>query len=205
MPRKGDAMGDQHDAVDFGNNPAGKPDGGDNKSLSRKARLIIGIAAAVVLAVAGVAAPMLLDTGKPAALTITVFSSGAAEVMLKPGVEIKLNAFLASGSEVPGYPLRVGADGADTVSVSVDGGSLFTRSAPDDATTDRGSSWEIAPGDTIFWSPYARSDEKTEDNLVPQCTVTITARRNGTDVAQARLIVRQTGESAYSITLLASE
>jgi hypothetical protein len=136
--------------VNLGETPAGGA-GGEQKTLSRRARLVIGIAAAVVLAVVGIAAPMLVYTG-PAALTVTVFSSGAAEVVLRPGVETALNAFLASGDDVPGYPLRVDANGADTVSVSVDGGSLFTWNAPDNVKTDRGSSWDLKPGETVFWS-----------------------------------------------------
>ena len=196
-------MNDIIDVAVLNENPAGGADGGDKKPLSRRTRLIIGIAAAVVLAAVGVIAPMLVYT-EPA-LTVTVFSSGAAEVALKPGVETALNAFLASGDDVPGYPLRIAADDADTVSVSVDGGSLFTWSAPDNVKTDRGSSWDIKPGETVFWSPYVRSDAQAEAGPVPQCTVTVTARRNGTDTAQARLIVRQTGDMAYSITLLAGE
>ena len=196
-------MNDIIDVAVLNENPAGGADGGDKKPLSRRTRLIIGIAAAVVLAAVGVIAPMLVYT-EPA-LTVTVFSSGAAEVALKPGVETALNAFLASGDNVPGYPLRIDADGADTVSVSVDCGSLFTWSAPDNVKTDRGSSWNIKPGETIFWSPYARSDAQTEASPVPQCTVTVTARREETDTAQARLIVRQTVDKAYSITLLAGE
>jgi hypothetical protein len=199
-------MGDQDGAVNFADTPAGKPDGDDKKPLSRRARLIIGITAALLLAVLGVAAPMLLDTGKPAALTVTVFSAGGSEVTLKPGVETALNEYLASGGDVPGFPLRVGADGADTVGVTVDGGSLFTWSAPDYVKAGRGSSWDMAPGGTVYWSPFARPAEAhTGADLVPQCTVTVTARRSGTDAAQARLIVRKTGERAYSITLLASE
>jgi len=196
-------MNDIIDVAILNDNPAGGADGDDKKPLSRRTRLIIGIAAAVALAAVGVIAPMLVYT-EPA-LTVTVFSSGAAEVALKPGVETALNAFLASGDDVPGYPLRIDADGADTVSVSVDCGSLFTWSAPDNVKTDRGSSWNIKPGETIFWSPYARSDAQTEASPVPQCTVTVTARREETDTAQARLIVRQTVDKAYSITLLAGE
>ena len=197
-------MDGQHDAVNFGETPPGGA-GGEQKTPSRKARLAIGIAAAVVLAVAGIAAPMLVDTGKPTALTITVFSSGAAEVALRPGVETALNEYLASGGDVPGFPLRVDADGADMVNVSADGGSLFTWSAPDYVKTDRGSSWDFKPGETVFWSPYVRSDAQAEADLVPQCTVIVTARRDGKDAAQARLIVRRTGDTAYSITLLANE
>jgi len=196
-------MNDIIDVAILNDNPAGGADGDDKKPLSRRTRLIIGIAAAVALAAVGVIAPMLVYT-EPA-LTVTVFSSGAAEVALKPGVETALNAFLASGDNVPRYPLRIDADGADTVSVSVDCGSLFTWSAPDNVKTDRGSSWNIKPGETIFWSPYARSDAQTEASPVPQCTVTVTARREETDTAQARLIVRQTVDKAYSITLLAGE
>jgi len=58
----------------------------------------------------------------------------------------------------------------------------------------------MTPGDTVYWSPYDAIGA-----LVPQCTVTVTARQSGADTAQARLIVRQTGDTAYSITLLADE
>jgi hypothetical protein len=180
--------------------PAGGPAGGEKMPLSRRARLIIGIGAAVLIAVLGVLIPLLLDTGKPAALTITVFSNSGSEVTLKPGVETALNEYLASGSDVPGFPLLADASGADAINVSADGGSLFTWGSPDYVKSDKGSSWDMAPGDTVYWSPYS-----TADALVPQCTVTVTARQGGADAAQARLIVRQTGDTAYGITLLAAE
>jgi len=198
-------MNDVIDVVILEENQAGGADGGDKKPLSRNIRLIIGIAAALVLAAMGVLIPMLVNTEEPVELAISVFSGGVTQVTLKPGVETAISASIAVGNEVPGYPLRIDAGGTEKVGVSADGGSLVTWSAADNTTTNRGSSCEIASGETVFWSPYENSDDNAGADPVPQCTLTVTARRAGTDIAQARLIVRQTGDTGYSVTLLASE
>jgi hypothetical protein len=172
---------------------------GDKKTLSRRARLMIGIGAAVLVGLVGVLAPLLLRA-EAASLAITVFSDGWSEVELETGVETPLNEYLASDSSVPGFPLRVSAPGADEVALSVDAGSLFTWGKPDYVAQDKGAAYSMAPGDTVYWSPHG-----ADKALVPQCTLTVTARRDGADAAGARLILRQTGEAAYSVTLLAGE
>jgi len=180
--------------------PAGSPSGGEKQPLSRKARLIIGIGAAVFICALGLALPFLLESKEPAALTITVFSDGWSEVVLKPGVETALNEYLASGSSAPGFPLRISASNADAADLSVDSGSFFTWGKPDYVANDKGMNYTTGSSDTVYWSPY-----DANKSLVSQCTLTVTARQNGTDAAKARLIIRQTGDTTYSITLLASE
>jgi hypothetical protein len=191
----------EQDTVSFDEiGPEGLNDSNKKPPMGRNTRLLIGIIAALVIAVLGVLTPLLLDLGKSAPLTVTVFTNSGSEVTLKAGVETSLNEYLASGSDVPGFPLLIGADGADTVNVSVDAGTLFTWGAPDYVKDEKGMSWDMESNDTIYWSPYDAAGA-----LIPQCTVTVTARKSDADTAQARLIVRQTGETAYSITLLAGE
>lgn len=168
--------------------------------LGRKARLIVGISAAVLICVLGLAVHFLLQTSASAGLTVTVFSDNWAEAELKPGVETSLNEYLASGSDVPGYPLRVDDPAADKITLTVDAGSLFTWGSPDYVAKDRGTSYAVSPDDTVYWSPYQQ-----DGSAVSQCTLTVSAAAGGMEAAAVRLIIRQTGETGYSITLLANE
>jgi len=191
-------MDDRQDYFD--ETPAG-PDGPEGKKqLSRKARLIIGIGASVVILALGMIVPFLMSANQPEELTLTVFSNDWSEITLKPGVETALNEYLASDSSVPGFPLRVRCPGTDDILVSVDAGTLFTWGAPDYVADSKGTSYAAASDDTIYWSPFGE-----DDALVSQCTLTVTARSGGGDISVKRLIIRQTGETGYSVTLLASE
>ena len=170
------------------------------KQLSRKARLIIGIGVSIVILALGLSSAFLIPAQKPEELTLTVFSNDWSEITLKPGVETALNEYLASDSSIPGFPLRVACPDADDIQLAVDAGTLFTWGAPDYVADSKGSSYTVKSDDTAYWSPFG-SDNK----LVPRCTLTVTAQKDGKDVSQKRLILWQTGESGYSITLLASE
>ncbi len=192
-------MDDRQDYFDE-QNPAGTdaPDG--KKQLSRNARLLIGIGAAILILALGLTVQFFMPAKLPQELTLTIFSNNWSEITLKPGVETALNEYLASDSNVPGFPLRVSCSGADDILLSVDAGTLFTWGAPDYVADNKGASYAAASGDTVYWSPFGDGDA-----LVPQCTLTVTARSGGTEISQKRLILRQTGETGYSVTLLASE
>ena len=170
------------------------------KQLSRKTRLIIGIGASIVILALGLSSAFLIPTQKPEELTLTVFSNDWSEIAQKPGVETALNEYLASDSSIPGFPLRAACPGADDIQLVVDAGTLFTWGAPDYVADRKSSSYTVKSDDTTYWSPFG-----TDNKLVPQCTLTVTAQKDGKDVSQKRLILRQTGETGYSITLLASE
>ncbi len=174
------------------------PDG--KKTLSRNARLIIGISASVVILALGLASAFLMPSLSTPELSLTVFSNDWAENTLKSGVETALNEYLASDSSVPGFPLRVSCVGTDDILLSVDAGSLFTWGAPDYVADSKGQEYAAQTDETVYWSPY--SADKT---LVAQCTLTVTARKGGSSTSQMRLIIRQTGETSYSITQLVSE
>ncbi len=170
------------------------------KKLSRKARLIIGIGASVIILALGLSSAFLIPTQKPEELVLTVFSNDWSEITLKPGVETALNEYLASDSSVPGFPLRVACSGADDIQLEVDAGTLFTWGPPDYVADSKGSSYAVQSDDTAYWSPFG-----ADNKLVSQCTLTVTARKDDKNVSQKRLILRQAGETGYSITLLASE
>jgi hypothetical protein len=193
-------MKEQEDIFIDEQNPDGSPASGEKPGPSRRTRLIIGVCAAIFICILGLAIPLLLNTSEPPALTVTVFSNDWSEVVLKTGVETPLNEYLASDSSVPGFPLRVSASNSDDITLSVDAGSLFTWGKPEYVAENRGMEYSVNDNDTVYWSPYNDSSP-----LVPQCTLTVTAKAGGSDAAQLRFIIRQTSETAYSITLLAGE
>ncbi len=172
----------------------------ERQPLSRRSKLTIGILAAVLICALGFAMPYLLQTNEPPTLTVTVFSNEWSEIVLTPGVETELNEYLASDSSVPGFPLRADYPGADHIALDVDAGVLFTWGAPDYIAHNKGQTFSTAANDTVYWSPF-----DANNTAVPQCTLSVTAVAGGAQAASGRLIIRQTGETGYSITLLANE
>lgn len=192
-------MDDRQDYFDE-QDSAGRDAPDEKKQLSRKTRLIIGMVASVIILALGLTIPLMMTPGEPETLTVTVFSNDWAKTLLEPGVETPLNEYLASDSKVPGFPLLVSYGSADDIQLKVDGGTLFTWGEPDYTADNKGSEYATESGGTVYWSPF-----DADCAFIPQCTLTVTARKSGADVSQLRLILRQTGETGYSITLLAAK
>ncbi len=202
---------------------ASVPDDSESKaSLNRNKRLVIGIAAAVLVLALGFFLPALLDAVVPPAaaqppvsqppqasalpagnseLDVTAYAEEWKATSLQPGVAIQLNAYSPAQSSVPGLPfiITVVSDdlGKDSLRVDVDAGSLITWVPPDYTVKQRGTTYVLSSGDTIYWSPL---DAKGAP--VAQCTMIVTAYDSENQAHAVTVAISQTKDFSYTAEII---
>ncbi len=198
--------------------------------MNLQKRLIVGIAAAVLITILGLSLPSLLDLAglnasddAPTAavvsestdpivladmsigFTITACAADWEETVLQADVPMFLNEFSPTMSSIPGFPFRVDipADSTidkDTILIEVSDGEIVTWKAPDYTVTPRGQSYTCSVGDTIYWSPLTK-----DGSAISQCLMTITAFRGGETAAKAQIIISQNEAFSYNAELVSAK
>lgn len=192
------------------------------QSAGIKKRLAAGIGAAVLVCALGLALPTLLEAVAPPAesagrtqpartaqtpatdagslFAVTVYTDGWEETVLAPQVTAALNKYSPAQSDVPGLPFIITAlsedVNADGLRIDVDAGSLITWGPPDYATKQRGRTYVLSSGDTIYWSPL-----DANGTAVPVCTMTVTAYGRDETAYAATVAIVQVKDSHYMAEL----
>jgi len=179
------------------------------KPMNIKKRLVLGIAAAVLVCALGLALPTLLDAIDPSApaetlpvadsesssaetpvahatasgmLAVTAYAAEWKETVLQPGVSVALNEYSPAQSDVPGFPFIISVPegstdiNADGIRIDVDTGTIITWEPPDYTVRERGKTYILSGGDTIYWSPLDGQGE-----AIPRCELTVTGYANEDD------------------------
>lgn len=190
-----------------------------------KKRLILGIGAAVVVCVLGLALPALLDVIEPSAtsdtqpapdavpaeisgadatglLAVTAYSSEWKETVLQPGVSVALNEYSPAQSDVPGFPFIISVPegstdiNADGIRIDVDAGTIITWNPPDYTARERGKTYILSSGETIYWSPLDGQGE-----AIPRCEMTVTGYTSEEEVYTQKIVISQTEDDKYNAEL----
>lgn len=135
---------------------------GGNQPLDRKTRLIIGIAAVVLIFVLGLFAPALIemieggkaDTGKEPTQTQTA-TSGETDAQGALSIEMPQGRYNATAENTPGMPFRAICPGADAIRFTTDNGIWLEYGAPDYTVVEHGTELACASGETVYLSPAA--------------------------------------------------
>jgi len=185
-----------------------------------KKRLILGIAASAVILALGLSLPAILDTVAPPSpsaetpqaslglnapdqFAFTVYTEGWKETVLQPDVAVTLNAYSPTRSDVPGLPFIVNSGkgvNADGLRVDVDAGTLITWGAPDYTAKERGRTYVLSSGDTIYWSPLDKTGK-----AVSSCTLSVTADDSGGKTYSASVAITLQTDSTYTAKLVKTE
>ena len=195
-------------------------EGPDSKApLSITKRLVIGVAAAVVVCGIAVALPSLLEAFTPPAaspaadaseqppasampatkseLGVTAYAAEWKETALQPNVAIQLNEYSPAQSDVPGLPFIVTAGSEsinpDSIRIDVSAGTLITWGPPDYAAKQRGKTYVLSSGDTIYWSPL---DE--QGKAIPGCEMTVTAYGSDNTAHAVSVVISETSDFNYT-------
>lgn len=141
-------------------------------------------------------------TNKSGMLAITAYAAEWKETILQPGISIALNKYSALQSDVPGLPFVVSvpegsADiNADGIRIDVDAGTIITWEPPDYTVRERGLTYIISGGDTIYWSPL-----DAQGAALPRCEMTITAYNGKDEAYTQKIIISQTEDFSYTAEL----
>ncbi len=187
--------------------------------MSIKIRLVIGIAAAVLVLALAVVLPSLLEAAVPPAagqpsgasstpsvnavpasndaMSVGVYAPEWKAAALQPNVAIQLNEYSPAQSDVPGLPFIISVNSEelekDSIRVDVDAGTLITWGAPDYSVKQRGQTYVLSSGYTIYWAPLDDTG-----NPIPKCNMTVTAYDGENQAYSVSVVISQTEDFKYS-------
>jgi hypothetical protein len=104
---------------------------------------------------------------------LTAYAEDGTPVEVKPNVNFLLGKYQLTMSSVPGLPIKIAYDEADTIQLKAGYGTLKLWTGAE--VLDAGNSIEIKSGDTIYWSPIP---DKNNDTAPIKSIVEITAYQN---------------------------
>ncbi len=201
--------------------PQGEP-------MSIRTRLVMGVAAAVLICVLGLTLPMLLNAISPAVpaetglhtddapsvvttaahasttgiLAVTAYGAQWEETVLQPGEAFTLNEYSSAQSDVPGFPFVISVPksnagiNADAIRIDVDTGSIITWEPPDYTVKERGKTYILSNGDTIYWSPLDK-----QGAAIRRCEMIVTGYTGNDEAYTQKIIIRQTEDFQYTAEL----
>jgi hypothetical protein len=110
-----------------------------------------------------------------AGFVITAYAADGTPVEVKPNVDFPLGKYQMTMSSVPGFPVNIVSDNADTIKLTVTDGGLLLWSPPTYKVLYKGKKLDIKSGDTVYWTPM---DEAGSDAIAAKCTLVIKAYKN---------------------------
>lgn len=163
----------------------------NNTEISKGKKIGLAVAAALLIAAAGLLFPMLLTEDEAA-------GSGASDGI---SVELPVSRYTTVSSSEPGMPIRTLCPAADEISINTDAGTFLTYSPPYYKVYEHGKHLNIKSGDTVYLSPL---DEYGE--ISAKITVNIYAYKNSREIGRAVIVIGLTDSyyTAESISVSSS-
>lgn len=172
-----------------------------NQSRKKTAFFSIGIASACIAVVCAIAMFAFWGTSsKPRqplfdGFAITAYAANGAPVEVKPQVHFPLGSYQMTMSSVPGFPIKIGSDTADSIRLIVTDGELLEWNPPNYQVRNRGKEMEIRSGKTIYWSPLS-DDGKAA--IATKTTLEIKAYQNKKEIGSQFIEITSDGNYSYS-------
>jgi hypothetical protein len=135
-------------------------------------------------------------------LSVTAYAAEWKETVLKPGVSVALNEYSPAQSDVPGFPFIISVPEGNTdintdgIRIDVDTGAIITWEPPDYTVRERGKTYILSDGDTIYWSPLDGQDE-----AILRCEMTVTGYTGEEEAYTQKIIISQTEDFEYTAEL----
>ncbi len=204
---------------------ASVPDNSESKASSnRNKRLVIGIAAAVLVLALGFFLPALLDAAFPpdeaqnaavsgqaqvplsmpatsSGLTASVNAVDSKETAQQSDISVEFKNYCLALSSVPGMPFIITTHHedleADSIRVDVDAGRILSWTPPDYSAKKRGKTYVLSSGDTIYWSPFDK-----QSTPVDNCELTVTVYDSNGQAYTVSVAISQTKDFFYTAEII---
>jgi len=130
---------------------------------------------------------------------ITAYAVDGASIQVKPNVEFTLGKYELTMSNVPGFPVRIVCDKANTIKLTVTDGELLLWTPPDYEVYNKEKVLEIKSGDTIYWSPMSEANSNT---IATDCILEIEAYKDNEKLGSNRMEIKSDNNYTYTAILL---
>lgn len=126
--------------------------------------------------------------------TITAYAAGGTPFEIKPNVDFLLGKYQMTMSSVPGFPLKIVCNDADTIKLAVTDGEFLLWSPPSGQVHNKGKELEIKSGDTIYWTPL---NETKTDVITANCAILIKAYKNNKELGNNTIKIESDKDYSY--------
>jgi hypothetical protein len=173
-----------------------QPLAGKKLAFKKTAPLLAAVCAVILIAMLGTSIFQPNDKKAMfASLVITAYAADGTAVEMKPNVELPLGTYSPFMSSVPGFPISIAAEDADSITVKATEGSFLLWTPPASKVIQKGKSVTISSGTIIYWSP---PDDYAAMTLSKKSTVSIIAYQNKKELGRRSIDIQADDSLHYS-------
>src|SRR4029453_9164162 len=165
-------------------------------AFKKTAPLLAAVCAFILLAMLGAA--LLQPSGKQtvlASFVLTAYAADGTAIQMKPNIELPLGKYSPFMSSVPGFPISIAAQEADSITVTATEGSFSLWTPPASKVIPKGKSVSLSSGTIIYWSPI---DEHTPKLIAKSSSVSIVAFKNKKEIGRRIIELQADDDLNYS-------
>lgn len=130
-------------------------------------------------------------------LVITAYASDGTPIEVKPNVEFPFGKYCLAINCVPGFPIKIECNDADTFKLKATDGSFILWEHGQ--IEDIGKELEIKSGDIVYWRPIKGSNF---DDLAADCTILIKAYKTNKELGKNTIKIESDENFFYTGRLL---
>ncbi len=127
--------------------------------------------------------------------TVTAYAADGTSMTVKPEIEFPLGRYSMFMSSVPGFPVKISAEGADRIAIHSSEGQLLSWKPSDSRVREQGSHMETEPGGTFYWSPI---EEQKSSTAAVGSTLEVTAYRGEQELGTGKIEIQSTDDDLYT-------
>ncbi|MEK4852579.1 hypothetical protein NST04_22200 [Paenibacillus sp. FSL H7-0756] len=166
-------------------------------------KIMTTVLSCVIILLIAIGGPLLVNSGETATpsslysgFIVTAYAADGVTVAVQPDVDFPLGQYSLYMSSVPGFPIKLAAEGADTIQVRATEGQLLLWNPADGKVILQNSKAIVKPGDTVYWSPPLT--DKSVQNTVSDSSLEITAIKDNTKLGSSSIQVHSQDHITYT-------
>ncbi len=125
---------------------------------------------------------------------ITAFAADNSSFEVKPNVDFLIGKYQLTMSSVPGFPLKIECNDAESIKVSITDGELLLWNSSDGKIHNKGKELIINSGDTIYWTPLQKNSPNT---VVSSSTINIIAYKGDEEIGKNIIKIEAVDRISY--------
>ncbi|GAB6992206.1 hypothetical protein JCM16418A_42570 [Paenibacillus pini] len=128
-------------------------------------------------------------------LAITAYASNGTAIDVEANVEFPLGTYQLVMSSVPGFPIRISAQGADQISLHTSDGEFILWSPTAPKVIYKGQNIQIEPGKTLYWTPLIG---KAKSEISEHARIEVTTHNHDQSIQQDIIEIKRDDQYRYT-------
>lgn len=173
---------------------------------SLRRRFTVIASSCMIILLLAIGGPLLDRNGNQAnpsilykGFTVTAYAGEGVPLVVQPDVEFPLGRYSVFMSSVPGFPINIVADGADTIDLQASEGELLMWNPADSKVIPQGQHATVKSGDTIYWSPLT---DNSSPSAAAESILEISAYRDTRQLGSTMFQIQSQDHITYTGLML---